>query len=557
MASTDGEEIGPTAASSKHPLSLIFSPGGSILTNRYGYYPCESDQELQFTRNFKVKPFTFINQLQNLETRCFDNGVIFTPLKLTDSVDETVAKIRMMNRAIKTAKQKKRRENMSQIERDDAADQNIMRRRKRHAQESPAERQQRLKRHAASERQRSERAFEAECNKQDVSYTPPQHENESVSTKRAGRKKLRRTFAQDVPPKQQRQRRATIKCNFNSISEKSCNCNQSPPKNTFEVVGNESKIYASSTTSHSQYISTNTTALNTTQQCYWERYKVPYVQHLFNLDLNNIQQCPIHEVMDSDVRINGCRVVRVGDCKYTRARIDGNRITITHYFNPQEDKSPWGWEENLTLGVVSSLLPGDVLKQAQPIIDKFDQRKTWDGHQLYELMSDIEDITIKFNNLTFEEFSMKPGDVTYNIAKDEIYNKKMTNEYGPYWRKSWKLIKNLRQRNQRIVQKRMYWRCLKGWKVCHNNRCSCSYDCEINQLGGMETRKEDYVDCIDGHQMCHEGRLQCPRCCDANRLKNKPQWRCGNCNEIIGTHQQVVDHWDTCKRANILRDYGD
>jgi hypothetical protein len=27
--------------------------------------------------------------------------------------------------------------------------------------------------------------------------------------------------------------------------------------------------------------------------------------------------------------------------------------------------------------------------------------------------------------------------------------------------------------------------------------------------------------------------------------------------EIIGTHQQVVDHWDTCKRANILRDYGD
>ena len=75
--------------------------------------------------------------------------------------------------------------------------------------------------------------------------------------------------------------------------------------------------------------------------------------------------------------------------------------------------------------------------------------------------------------------------------------------------------------------------------------------------GGMETSKEDYVDCIDGHQMCHEGRLQCPRCCDANRLKNKPQWRCGNCNEIIGTHQQVVDHWDTCKRANILRDYGD
>ena len=92
---------------------------------------------------------------------------------------------------------------MSQIERDDAADQNIMRRRKRHAQETPAERQQRLKRHAASEMQRSERAFEAECKRQDVTYTPPhQHENESVSTKRARRKELRRAFTQDMPLKQ-------------------------------------------------------------------------------------------------------------------------------------------------------------------------------------------------------------------------------------------------------------------------------------------------------------------------------------------------------------------
>ena len=416
MSSEETIVNGHAGSANQYPLSLIFSSGGSMLTNPYGYYPCEIDQELQFTRNFKVKPFTFIHQLQNLEKRCFDNDVIFTPLKLTDSVDETAAKIRTMKRAIKTAKQKRRRENMSQIERDDAADQISMRRRKRHAQESPEERQLRLKQHAASERQRSERAFEAECNDQDVLYTPPQHENESVSTKRARRKELRRTFARGVPPK--RQMRATIKCNCNGLSGKSCNCNQPPPKNMFEVVGNQSNtIYASSTASHSQYISsTNSTAINTTQQCYWERYKAPYVQHLFKLNLNNIQQCPIHEVIDAEVRINGCKVVRVRDCKYTRARISGSSMTITHYFNPQMDKSQWGWKENLTLDINSSLLPDDVLKRAQPIIDEFEQSKIWDGHHLYELMSDIEDIYINFNNLTFEEFSMKPGDATYTVA---------------------------------------------------------------------------------------------------------------------------------------------
>ena len=94
MSSEETIVNGPAGSGNQYPLSLIFSSGGSMLTNPYGYYPCEIDQELQFTRNFKVKPFTFIHQLQNLEKRCFDNDVIFTPLKLTDSVDETAAKIR-------------------------------------------------------------------------------------------------------------------------------------------------------------------------------------------------------------------------------------------------------------------------------------------------------------------------------------------------------------------------------------------------------------------------------------------------------------------------------
>ena len=120
--STDAWE---ESESTQYPLSLIFSSDGSMRTNPNEYlYYCSAHQEFQFKQNFKVIPSKFIHQLQQLEKRCIEHGVIFKAPNLTDSVDQTVVKIRAMNRAIKTAKQKKSRENMSEKKRADANNQN-------------------------------------------------------------------------------------------------------------------------------------------------------------------------------------------------------------------------------------------------------------------------------------------------------------------------------------------------------------------------------------------------------------------------------------------------
>ena len=154
---------------------------------------------MKFKQIFKKIPSQFIHQINRLKRRCLENNVIFTPPKITDSVDEIKTNIQVMNRAIKTSKQRRRREEMSEDQRADLINDDVIRRKKRHAKESPATRQQRLKRNAAMQMQRTEQDFQSECIMQGVEYVPPQDRYgykfpEPVPIKRARRKAMRNRF---------------------------------------------------------------------------------------------------------------------------------------------------------------------------------------------------------------------------------------------------------------------------------------------------------------------------------------------------------------------------
>ena len=72
-----------------------------------------NEDEEKFKQNFKVYPSRFKHIECQLWTRCKDYGITYIPPKLTDSVEAMIARKAALNRAIKTAAQKKRREQMS------------------------------------------------------------------------------------------------------------------------------------------------------------------------------------------------------------------------------------------------------------------------------------------------------------------------------------------------------------------------------------------------------------------------------------------------------------
>ncbi len=91
---------------------------------------------------------------------------------------------------------------MSDVDRANAIDGDIIRRRKRQLKESSEDRQDRLKREAAIKRARRERAFEEECKEQDAQYTSPKNiNNETSQMQRAQQKKLRKSFTKQLQPK--------------------------------------------------------------------------------------------------------------------------------------------------------------------------------------------------------------------------------------------------------------------------------------------------------------------------------------------------------------------
>jgi len=61
-------------------------------------------------------PSHFLSIEAHLQKRCKDTDVSYIQQKPTDSVDETIARKHALNRKIKTAAQKRRREDMSDMD---------------------------------------------------------------------------------------------------------------------------------------------------------------------------------------------------------------------------------------------------------------------------------------------------------------------------------------------------------------------------------------------------------------------------------------------------------
>lgn len=93
----------------------MFTSTGSMITDQwnanYKWYPLmdEAEQERQFKLHYNVTFYQFTKTELSLQHRCHENDVAYTPPQPTDSVSATKARRRVINRAIKTALQGKRR----------------------------------------------------------------------------------------------------------------------------------------------------------------------------------------------------------------------------------------------------------------------------------------------------------------------------------------------------------------------------------------------------------------------------------------------------------------
>ena len=108
-----------------------------------------------------------------------------------------------------------------------------------------------------------------------------------------------------------------------------------------------------------------------------------------------------------------------------------------------------GREHHVRGSVYLLTIPIDVMVQANNLIDKWGNDKGWDGHHLYDLMSKTTTIRTEFRCITFEEFAIREGYPTFSVARDGIYNNKMTQEYGPNWRMTWRLTESEREEKKR------------------------------------------------------------------------------------------------------------
>ena len=553
------------------PLALLFSSHGAILPGgpydiNYKWHASMTlkEQDKKFRHLYNMCPSKFAHNELSLKARCLKCGVTYIPPRSTDSVIQTKARKKTMNTAIKAATERTRRENMSEENRKDSYEQDIMRRRKRQLKETPEERQHRLKHEATLKRCQLERAFKATCVEQEVIYTPPQNNDETASTKRARRKLHRQQFTTSISNTQELVTKPTKKQSITCPHKDpttSCDCNQPPAKTIFAVVGKEgTSNYASSPTSCAKYISENMEPIR--RMCYWRRYKAPYIQHLFSLDLDNTQECPMSDIMQGEIWINGKYALKIMHCSHIHATINGGNLEITHYFNPQHHQSCWDWEEKFSLNVVCSSLPSDVIEEANKLIDKWGSKKTWDGHHLYNLLSGTTATKSEFKCIKFEEFSMKEGDPTYIVARDELHNKRMAAKYGPDWRNTWRQIESENKRREENEKKRKYWMCLKGHDFCHENKNpvnlrSCSAPCRYNRYKSFQISKRFFTGCIDGHEICHDGIVQCPSCQDAKRPRNERRWECRWCQKYLHslTPEQFNEHRNLCSAVNYNKKY--
>ena len=103
---------------SNRPLLPIFNDDGSLLAvEEITKSSIPTIQIIAFKLNFKHNPQAFLKMEYKLEDRCNAVGVTYIRPKLTHSVQDTLERKALLDRAIKTAKQNLSRNTMTKEER--------------------------------------------------------------------------------------------------------------------------------------------------------------------------------------------------------------------------------------------------------------------------------------------------------------------------------------------------------------------------------------------------------------------------------------------------------
>ena len=451
----------------------------------------------------------------------------YIPPQLTDSVDATISRKKVLNRAIKTEAQRRRRETMDDKTHQKNIHATIENRKTRQSKESASQRKYRLAHEASKKIEQRESAFEMECKEHGVQYTKSATRDESTVSKRTRRKRMRKLFktpllSSSTTVQQKKSKKTRVSSERNKCDRGGwgniCQCNRPPNKDSFSVVGKEGIMYASSETHKSKYISESDDLGK--DRCYWERnIGSSRDKHLFSLELELSHACSVNH-LNSDVveiHINGVEVVYFWDCSNALASIDSGCLHVRHYYNPQHDANTWGWEEAFHLDVICSTLPEDVIQKAQQIIGRFDRSIGWDGHQLYDLLEEERVANVEFQCIEFEEFSMRFGKApTYYVARQALSDRRMEKKYGHDWQTTWKKIEEENTKKKLEEDKKKYWRCPNGYEYCHGGWSECEHCREISLQKALKEMRKEYWRCVDGIQCCHFGwwgrKVRCQKC---------------------------------------------
>jgi hypothetical protein len=177
------------------PLSILFDYDAtrSLISNPSQLHYLLDTEEgwasfCAFKRIFKQYPDTFLKREHDRRNRCEENGVAYVPPKITDSADATKERIKKLNRAIKSAKQRVRRKEMTEKDRKELSAKRSAARMEKISRESEGDKKQRLKREADWKKNQGDHKFEAQCNMFQAPCPPPRKSNDTATTIRAQRK---------------------------------------------------------------------------------------------------------------------------------------------------------------------------------------------------------------------------------------------------------------------------------------------------------------------------------------------------------------------------------
>ena len=166
------------------------------------------------------------------------------------------------------------------------------------------------------------------------------------------------------------------------------------------------------------------------------------------------QKCKIKDVLSSEIHINNTLLMRVGDYKHVWLSgqfSDG--IIISHYFSPLHGTTPWGWEELICFSVECIPQPEDLIGAAVDLIGKYSD-EPWNDSELYALLNDGGIRDVEFMEITFDEFSMRRGDVTHTLVKRNIIVNKMVQNMVQIGEKCWQRKKKRKRKDKEKQNKR-------------------------------------------------------------------------------------------------------